>query len=86
MSHLIRLIIRHDYTWLKSKAEGSVLQSFFFFFSPHHTGNTQTTALVCVNLMNARGIFTECKCEEVEIHLDFGSPSESIRGGSASIC
>lgn len=41
--------------------------------------------LLCVILMNARSIFTECKCEEVEIHLDFWSPSEFIRGGSVSI-
>lgn len=39
-----------------------------------------------VILMNAQGFFTECKCEEAKIHLDFKSPLESMRGGSMSIC
>lgn len=46
----------------------------------------EMTQSLRVILMNAWGIFTECKCENAEIHLDFRSPSESIRGGSMSIC
>lgn len=45
MSHLIRLIIRRDYTWLKSKADGSSLWSLFFFAS--HWKYTYHGFVVC---------------------------------------
>lgn len=69
--------------WFSSSAEARCCCWVFF---PSPSPLIQTEASLCVILMNARGLFTECKCEEAQIHLDFRSPSESIRGGSMSIC
>lgn len=82
MSYLILLIIRHEYARLILNC----LKLKSALWSHLARQHWKCTTSLCVILINAWGIFTECKCEDAEIHLDFTSPLESIKGGPMSIC
>lgn len=84
MSYLIPLIIKHKRTRLSLNRPKLRWVLCCHSFQPRwkHTNNS----FFCVSFWWMPGAFSECKCEEAKIHLDFRSPSESIRGGSVSIC